>query len=108
MDFLLQISYLVRSNEDSKSSELMEQSEALSSIIETMLPEEYNHKFLNAKKEAVAVIRLEEGKNCFKCNICGAYVAIPGTGALSGIPEGAFIDGKIVCKHCVWECNLIS
>jgi len=103
MEYLLQICYIVKTNKvlfDPK--EAAEQCDQLSNEIEALLPEEFDYRDLCAKKTASSLIELREGENCLRCEMCGDYVSMLNSNALSSIPEGVNFGEKILCKHCAW------
>ena len=104
MEYLFQICYTVKSNNSSIAfPEISEQLDQLTNIIESFLPEEYSYNELYTEKTSSSLIKLEEGNNCLRCEICGDYVSLPNNNALSAISEGIQIGEKILCKHCAWQ-----
>ena len=104
MEYLLQICYTVQiDNSTTSIKEKYEQCDKLSNQLELLLPEEINADGICAIKRTSSFIELNEGINCLKCEMCGDYTALPGSSALSSIPEGIEIEGKTLCKHCAWD-----
>lgn len=104
MEYLLQINYKVTVNENEvETSKLSDAFDNISNELESLLPEEKHCCGVDATRIISSLIKIEIGKNCLQCDICGNYVSTPNSGPLSIFPEGILLGKKIVCKQCAWE-----